>query len=195
MENQFQEEQRYLRAQKRVKDIKGFYRHLLWYVIINIIIIITIVAGYGWDFSQIFTFNAYSTALFWGIGLLFHAIGVFGKNIIFSKKWEERKIKEYMGNDFNVVNRTPEKTDPNLKVKERVKELKALYVHIAIAIILMPLFVYINYLTDGFNGFIWFWFPIGGIIISLILHAVTVFKIGTNWKDRKIKELMDKDDF
>lgn len=99
MENKFQEEDSYLRAQKRVKAIKGFYNHLLWYIIINAIIILGIIAGYGWDFSQLFTFNAYSTALFWGIGLAFHWIGVFGKGIVFSKKWEDRKIKEFMDND------------------------------------------------------------------------------------------------
>ena len=96
MKHQFEEEERYLRAQKRVKEEKGFYNHLFWYVVVNIFIILSIVAGYGWDFNQIFTFNAYSTAVFWGIGLLFHAIGVFGKGIVFSKNWEERKIKEYM---------------------------------------------------------------------------------------------------
>ena len=99
MNHQFQEEQRYLNAQKRVKEIKGFYRHLLWYVIINVLIVIGVVAAYGWDFSQIFTFNAYSTAFFWGIGIAFHWLGVFGKGKIFSKKWEERKIKEFMDKD------------------------------------------------------------------------------------------------
>ena len=99
MQNQFQEEERYLRAQKRVKEIKGFYNHLFWYVVINIMIVLIVVATYDWDFKQIFNFNAYSTALFWGIGILFHAIGVFGKGFAFSKKWEERKIKEYMDKD------------------------------------------------------------------------------------------------
>lgn len=99
MENQFKEEDLYLRAQKRVKDIKGFYRHLLWYIIINAIIIFGVIAAYDWDFSQLFNFNAYSTAFFWGIGLAFHWVGVFGKGIVFSKKWEERKIKELMDKD------------------------------------------------------------------------------------------------
>ncbi|SFZ92619.1 2TM domain-containing protein [Flaviramulus basaltis] len=99
MNHQFQDEERYLRAQKRVKEIKGFYRHLLWYVIVNVLIILGVVAAYGWDFSKIFTFNAYSTALFWGIGIAFHWIGVFGKSVGFSKKWEERKIKEFMDKD------------------------------------------------------------------------------------------------
>jgi len=40
-----------------------------------------------------------STAFFWGIGLAFHAYGVFGKHLLFSKDWEERKIKEFMEKD------------------------------------------------------------------------------------------------
>ncbi|MCK5638887.1 MAG: 2TM domain-containing protein, partial [Flavobacteriaceae bacterium] len=41
----------------------------------------------------------FTTAFFWGIGLMFHAYGVFGKNLLFSKDWEERKIKEIIEKD------------------------------------------------------------------------------------------------
>jgi hypothetical protein len=46
--------------------------------------------------GEIFQWENYSTVFFWGIGLFFHWFGVFGKNLLFSKSWEERKIKEYM---------------------------------------------------------------------------------------------------
>jgi hypothetical protein len=36
----------------------------------------------------------------WGIGMVFHAYGVFGKNILFGADWE-RKIKELMDKDSN----------------------------------------------------------------------------------------------
>ncbi|WP_111308400.1 2TM domain-containing protein [Confluentibacter sediminis] len=91
MEN-FNKQDAYYRAEKRLKQIKGFYAHLLWYLIINIILI-GIIATNGGDLLE---FKTYSTAFYWGIGMVFHAIGVFGKNPIFSKKWEERKIQEYM---------------------------------------------------------------------------------------------------
>ena len=35
----------------------------------------------------------------WGIVLIFHAVGTFGIPNLFSKDWEERKIKEYMNNN------------------------------------------------------------------------------------------------
>ena len=39
MDKDYIKEQQYLKAKKRVKDIKGFYSHLSVYVIINIFII------------------------------------------------------------------------------------------------------------------------------------------------------------
>jgi hypothetical protein len=37
----------------------------------------------------------------WGIGVGFHALGVFGPNLLFGKDWEDRKIKELMDKDKN----------------------------------------------------------------------------------------------
>ncbi|WP_298496919.1 2TM domain-containing protein [uncultured Algibacter sp.] len=94
-DKEHQKEQAYLRAKKRVKELKGFYWHAFWYVAVNIFIVTVIVSNGG----DLFHFGTYSTALFWGIGLGFHAIGVFGKNLLFNKNWEERKIKEFMDSD------------------------------------------------------------------------------------------------
>lgn len=92
------------------------------------------------------------------------------------------------------MNSNIEDKERYLRAKKKVNEIKALYIHIILAIILIPAFIYINYLIDGFTGFVWFWFPIGGIIISLILHVVTVFKIGSDWENRKIEELLEKEE-
>ncbi|MFK7782474.1 2TM domain-containing protein [Psychroserpens sp.] len=94
-QNAWEKEEAYLRAQKKVKAIIGFYWHLASYVIINIFIMIVITSN-GVKF---FSFGTFSTAIFWGIGLFFHFLGVFGPDFIFGKKWEERKIKELMDND------------------------------------------------------------------------------------------------
>jgi hypothetical protein len=32
----------------------------------------------------------------WGIGVFFHGLGLYRRNILFSEDWEERKIKEEM---------------------------------------------------------------------------------------------------
>ncbi|HET8754039.1 MAG TPA: 2TM domain-containing protein [Salinimicrobium sp.] len=90
------EKQRYEEAKHRVKRIRGFYIHLSVYILVNLFLLIvdnrnTSVFG----FNQI-DFSDFSTAFFWGIGLFCHWLSVFGHNLMFGKKWEERKIQEYM---------------------------------------------------------------------------------------------------
>lgn len=91
MESNFTEEQRYFKAQKRVKAIKGFYTHLTIYcIIIPVIIFVNL------RFEPSFHWFWFS-ALGWGTGLFFHWLGVFGFNLIgLGKNWEEKKIKELM---------------------------------------------------------------------------------------------------
>jgi len=83
-------DEKYEKAKKRVEEIKGFYSHLIAYVAVNIVlVIINLVTSRG-------VLWFYWPLLGWGIGLFFHAMGVF----VFSKfpgnQWEERKIKEIM---------------------------------------------------------------------------------------------------
>lgn len=100
MEQDYIKEQQYLKAKKRVKDIKGFYSHLSVYIVINIFISGVIIFGMtrgNNDFDDVITsFQVYSTWLFWGIGVFFHWLGVFGFKSLIGTGWEERKIKELM---------------------------------------------------------------------------------------------------
>ena len=101
MKNSFIQEDSFIRAKKRVKAIKGFYIHLIVYVIVNIFISGIIVYGLsknGDNFDEIISnFGLYSTWVFWGIGMFFHWLGVFGfKSLGLGNDWEEKKIKELM---------------------------------------------------------------------------------------------------
>lgn len=96
MENQFQKDERYYAAQKRVKSIKGFYIHFTVYVLINIFLIVQIYLSNKNDFWR---WESFSTAIFWGIGIIGHATSVFCGNLLFGKKWQDRKIREFMEND------------------------------------------------------------------------------------------------
>lgn len=91
MNSTFNNQQAYEKAQKRVKEIKGFYSHLITYclVIPGIIFVnLRFTPGFYW-----FWFSA----LGWGLGLFFHWLGIFGFRLLgFGKDWEERKIKEFM---------------------------------------------------------------------------------------------------
>ncbi len=94
----------YEAAHKRVKKLKGFYIHLLVYIVVNVMIIY---ANYSSTrgTSSLFEFRNFSTAFWWGIGLMAHALNVFTVDLVFGKSWEERKIRELMdrekeNNDF-----------------------------------------------------------------------------------------------
>jgi uncharacterized integral membrane protein len=93
-----EEQIQYDKAIKRVKKIKGFYRHLMVYIVINIMLIIVNIQNLDKGESY-FQFKNFMTAFFWGIGLVAHGLSVFGPQILFSKEWEERKIKEFMEKD------------------------------------------------------------------------------------------------
>jgi hypothetical protein len=96
----FINEQKYERAKKQVRAISGFYKHLAAYLIVNIILFIVKYANLQ-PGEQFFTFSTFSTATFWGIGLLCHGLGVFGNSILFNREWEDRKIAKLMDKEKN----------------------------------------------------------------------------------------------
>lgn len=98
MERDYLEEDRYLRAEKRVKEIKGFYWHLFWYLAVNMFSCVSIIINLGVE-ENFFQYGHIGIAFFWGIGIIFHWLTVFGKNFVFSKDWEKQKIKEFMDKD------------------------------------------------------------------------------------------------
>jgi hypothetical protein len=92
----YQKEEAYLRAKKKLDKIVGFYWHFAVYIVVNLFLIILI--GVNSD-EGLWHFGTFATPLFWGIGLIFHFLGVFGPNFMFGKDWEQRKIKEFMDKD------------------------------------------------------------------------------------------------
>ncbi|MFT6066155.1 MAG: hypothetical protein ACJAYY_002799 [Paraglaciecola sp.] len=91
MENSYIEEQGYIKAKKKVKEIKDFYTHLV-VMIFALPIVITV--------NLMFVPNFY---FFWlaGFGMLFsvavHWLQVFGfSKLGLGKDWEENKIKQIM---------------------------------------------------------------------------------------------------
>jgi len=84
-------DERYKEARSRVNDLRSFYRNLLTYLLINVVIVII---------NLVTSPNRlwfYWVTIFWGIGLLFHAMSVFlGKGRLLGKEWEEKQIKKIM---------------------------------------------------------------------------------------------------
>ena len=91
---------KYDRAKARVRKIKGFYKHLSVYIIVNTIIFIINIYNLSPDESY-FEFKNFTTLIFWGLGLSIHAFTVFAFPYIFGKNWEEEKIKKFMDDDQN----------------------------------------------------------------------------------------------
>jgi uncharacterized protein YybS (DUF2232 family) len=98
MERDYSKLEQLERARKRVKQIKGFYSHLLVYVVINIMIVVINIQDLEPGESY-FQYKNFFTLFFWGIGLAIHGLSVFLPDFIMGQNWEERKIKELMEED------------------------------------------------------------------------------------------------
>ncbi len=81
----------YVRARKRVDELKAFYYSLISYVFV-IPFLIFIWYRYSQHTIQWFWFPVFG----WGISLAFQAYRVFVDNGALGAKWEQRKIEEYM---------------------------------------------------------------------------------------------------
>ncbi|MGJ8667231.1 MAG: 2TM domain-containing protein [Patiriisocius sp.] len=79
--------------------------------------------------------------------------------------------------------------------KERVEKLKGFYIHFAIYLCFVPVFIWLWYQSN--TSFPWFLFPIGGWGFGLLGHASDTFSwnpfFGKDWEQRKLRELMDED--
>lgn len=95
MENSFEEQKRLEKARKKVEDLKGFYKHLAAYILVNIFLIILSAANLE-PGERFWSWGTFMTAICWGVGLLAHGLSVYSRNVFFSKSWEDKKIQEYM---------------------------------------------------------------------------------------------------
>jgi Histidine kinase/2TM domain len=77
------------------------------------------------------------------------------------------------------------------KAKKRVEELKGFYGNLISYCVVIPILIYIN-LTYS-PHFHWFWFSAGGWGFGLLMHAFKVFGYSSNWEERKIKEILEKE--
>ncbi|NNE75637.1 MAG: 2TM domain-containing protein [Pricia sp.] len=108
----------YVRAKKKVERIKGFYSHLTFYLIVNVILIIgktQIPEFFGAnalenpDFYRWLEWNIIGTPIFWGLGLFLHGLYVYRFQSLslkdlkpkFLVRWEEKQIKKYLEEDLD----------------------------------------------------------------------------------------------
>ena len=87
------EDDRYKAAKSRVAQLRGFYVHLTTFIVVNAFLV-TLNLLTSPD-----SLWFYWVLLGWGIGLVAHALQVYGSFTIFGRDWEERKIEEYLKRD------------------------------------------------------------------------------------------------
>ena len=77
-----------------------------------------------------------------------------------------------------------------VRAKERVEKLKGFYGNLISYCCIIPLLVFINLRTSNFQ---WFWFPMLGWGFGLVMHAAETFGYGKAWEEKKIREILNKD--
>jgi hypothetical protein len=93
---------KYQRAAKRVKQLKGFYKHLRIFVVVNLALYIFksewLQALLPNDFAlkPRYFESIHANFFIWLTILCIHAIVVYLPNFKFLRLWEERQIQKYM---------------------------------------------------------------------------------------------------
>ncbi len=78
------------------------------------------------------------------------------------------------------------------RAKKRVEELKGFYGNLISYCCVIPVLIFINltYMPE----FQWFWFSAAGWGFGLTMHAFKVFGYSSNWEERKIQEILRKEE-
>ena len=77
-----------------------------------------------------------------------------------------------------------------MRAKDRVEKLKGFYGNLISYCCVIPVLVFINLKTGGFQ---WFWFPMFGWGMGVTFHAFETFGYGKSWEEKKIQEILNKD--
>jgi hypothetical protein len=90
---------------------------------------------------------------------------------------------------------TNSNADRYYRAKKKVEEIRGFYIHLMVYLIFVPFFIWLNFRTTSFP---WALFPIVGWGVGLLFHGFEAFGyspfFGKNWEQRKIRELMEKED-
>lgn len=74
---------------------------------------------------------------------------------------------------------------------ERAKELKRFYSHLGTYIVMNIFFFVLNYFTS--YGHWWFYWPMLGWGLAIAMKAMKVYGFGSDWEERKAKEIYEKE--
>jgi hypothetical protein len=78
------------------------------------------------------------------------------------------------------------------KAKRQVDELRKFYTSLISYSLVIPFLIFINLRFS--SHFQWFWFPAFGWGFGLTMKGLRVFGYGTNWEERKIQQILNKEE-
>lgn len=114
------------------------------------------------------------------------------KNVFIEKSEDYFKVKlPVLSSKPDVVSEINEtKNESYERAHKRVKEIKSFYGNLISYCIIIPFLIILNLITSPDR--LWFYWPMLGWGIGLAAHGMSVFAIGRGWEERKIREILEK---
>lgn len=114
------------------------------------------------------------------------------KNVFIEKSEDYFKVKlPVLSSKPNAVSAVPEdKNESYERAQKRVKEIKSFYGNLISYCIIIPFLIIVNLMTSPED--LWFIFPMLGWGIGLAAHGMGVFGIGKQWEEKKIRQILEK---
>ncbi len=209
----FNKEEQYIRAKKRVDDIRGFFIHLLVYIAVNILVSTLKVIhniNNGETFEQaFFDFSTFGLWAAWGIGIAFHGFAVLSDSTKTFYTWKNKKLKHYIEQEvqeFKTVHKyyTEEeledfsKKDAYFAAKKKLDNLSGFYWH-AVVYVVVNIFIYaVLFFVADLSFKEWYTYATAVFWgLGLGIHGLSLFTknliFSKQWEQRKIQEYMGDD--
>jgi hypothetical protein len=114
------------------------------------------------------------------------------RNVFVEKSEDYFKVKlPVLSVKPNVVSeKTNDEDRAYERAQKRVKELKSFYGNLISYCIIIPFLIILNLISSPRS--IWFYWPMLGWGIGLVAHGMSVFAIGKGWEEKKIREILEK---
>lgn len=114
------------------------------------------------------------------------------RNVFIEKSGDYFKVKLPVlmskPNEINI--KSEDKDKAYERAQKRVKEIKGFYGNLISYCIVIPVLIIVNLTTTPDD--IWFYFPMLGWGIGIAAHGMNVFAIGKKWEEKKIREILEK---
>lgn len=86
----------FIKAQKKVRRLQIFYLHLVLYLIVVALISYNFYIMEAGAYTSIITGVNVTTLVLWTVVICVHAWSVFKGRLFFKKSWEDKKIEDYI---------------------------------------------------------------------------------------------------